>query len=85
MHNFRFLPIVAVLLTALRLNAADDYKLGPDSQFKPDVPHGRVERFQITNSTVFPGQFVTAGFTFRRSTIPPRRPHSWFFTMVSAI
>jgi len=35
--------------------AVDDYKLGPDSQFKADVPHGHVERFKLTNSTVFPG------------------------------
>jgi sugar lactone lactonase YvrE/enterochelin esterase-like enzyme len=42
-------------LAAASLLAADDYKLGPDSQFKPDVPHGRVERFQFTNSTIFPG------------------------------
>src|SRR5262245_44362659 len=41
--------------------AADDYKLGPDSQFKATVPHGRVERFQITNSTVFPGTVRDAG------------------------
>ena len=32
--------------------AADDYKLGPDSQLK-NVPHGRVEKFQITESKVF--------------------------------
>ncbi len=44
-----------------RAQAADDYKLGPDSQFKPDVPHGRVERFQFTNSTVFPGTIRDGG------------------------
>jgi len=41
--------------------AADDYKLGPDSQFKAEVPHGRVERFQFTNSTVFPGTVRDGG------------------------
>ena len=35
--------------------AADDYVLGPDSQFKPNVSHGRVERFHFTNSAIFPG------------------------------
>jgi sugar lactone lactonase YvrE/enterochelin esterase-like enzyme len=40
---------------ALTAHAVDNYVLGPDSQFKPDVPHGRVERFQFTNSSVFPG------------------------------
>ncbi|MDB6041208.1 MAG: gnl 3, partial [Verrucomicrobiales bacterium] len=40
---------------------ADDYKLGPDSQFKADVPHGRVEKFQFTNSTVFPGTVREGG------------------------
>jgi len=34
--------------------AADDYKLGPDSQPQPGVPTGRVEKFVFTNSTVFP-------------------------------
>ncbi len=35
--------------------AVDDYQLGADSQFKADVPHGRVEKFQITDSKAFPG------------------------------
>src|SRR5689334_2719179 len=48
-------------LAALTSQAADDYVLGPDSQFKPDVPHGRVERFQFTNSTVFPGTVREGG------------------------
>jgi gluconolactonase len=42
-------------LAALSALAVDDYKLGPDSQFKADVPHGRVEKFQITESKVFLG------------------------------
>jgi sugar lactone lactonase YvrE/enterochelin esterase-like enzyme len=48
-------------LAAVSVFAADDYKLGPDSQFKADVPHGRVERFQITNSAVFPGTIRDGG------------------------
>jgi sugar lactone lactonase YvrE/enterochelin esterase-like enzyme len=42
-------------LAAVSIRAVDDYRLGPDSQFKADVPHGHVEKFSITNSTVFPG------------------------------
>ena len=49
-------PAWLILATAaLSAHAADDYVLGPDSQYRPDVPHGRVERFQFTNSTIFPG------------------------------
>jgi len=48
-----------VLLTALSsvlaVRAADDYQLGPDSQPQAGVPHGRIESFAFTNSTVFPG------------------------------
>src|ERR1044071_8081658 len=51
----------ALVLAVLAAAAADDYVLGPDSQFKPDVPHGRVERFQFTNSTVFPGTVRDGG------------------------
>src|SRR5205085_8513805 len=39
---------------AISAFAVDDYKLGPDSQLK-DVPHGRIEKFQISESKVFPG------------------------------
>jgi enterochelin esterase family protein len=48
-------------LLSLSASAAADYVLGPDSQFKPDVPHGRLERFQFTNSTVFPGTIRDGG------------------------
>src|SRR5258707_8921193 len=53
--------LLVFLLAALAARAADDYKLGPDSQFKAEVPHGRVERFQFTNSTVFPGTVRDGG------------------------
>src|SRR5204862_6526983 len=49
------LLVGSVILGGLGVFAADDYVLGPASQFKPEVPHGRVERFQLTNSTTFPG------------------------------
>jgi len=46
-----------VLFTALVQTAwaIDDYKLGPDSQFNPDVPHGAVTKHSWTNSSAFPG------------------------------
>jgi len=50
------LKFLAVLgLVAMTAQAVDDYKLGPDSQFKADVPQGRVEKFQFIESKVFPG------------------------------
>ncbi len=35
--------------------ASDEYTLGPGSLPQQGVPHGRVERFAFTNSTIFPG------------------------------
>src|SRR4051812_29038459 len=52
---------VVFCLAAVSCNAADDYVLGPDSQFRAGVPHGRVERFQLTNSSVFPGTVREGG------------------------
>jgi enterochelin esterase family protein len=52
---------------------ADDYKLGPDSQFKADVPHGRVERFKFTNSTIFPGT-VRDGGVYIPAQYDPAKP-----------
>jgi enterochelin esterase family protein len=46
-----FLSYVLVL----PLLAADDYKLGPDSQEHPDVPHGKVTKYSWNTSAVFPG------------------------------
>src|SRR6266581_8039071 len=53
--------LLVSLLAAAAAQAADDYVLGPDSQFKATVPHGRLERFQFTNSTVFPGTVREGG------------------------
>src|SRR5689334_14292133 len=60
-------------LAAASVFAADDYKLGPDSQFKADVPHGRMERFQFTNSTVFPGT-VREGGVYIPAQYDPSKP-----------
>ncbi len=70
LNNF---AVLMVVLAAFGAQAADDYKLGPDSQFKADVPHGRVERFQITNSTVFPGT-VRDGGVYIPAQYDPSKP-----------
>src|SRR5438046_6796285 len=64
LNSLPALPLTLILALAFAVSfghATDDYKLGPDSQFKPDVPHGRVERFQFTNSAVFPGTIRDGG------------------------
>ncbi len=51
----RYIPwLFALLVTALPLAAADDYKLGADSQPQP-VPKGEVRQGKFEHSTVFPG------------------------------
>jgi enterochelin esterase family protein len=51
----RTVSSLAVFLAAASLApAADDYKLGPDSQLRPDVPHGEVTKGTWT-SQVFAG------------------------------
>jgi enterochelin esterase-like enzyme len=51
----RFLVASLALLCFSSLSqAADDYKLGPDSQEQEGVPHGTVTKYTWT-STVFPG------------------------------
>ena len=50
--------LLALLLncfSACSIWAANDYKLGPDSQRHEGVPRGKVTAFEWTNSTVFPG------------------------------
>jgi enterochelin esterase-like enzyme len=49
------LTLGVVLLAVMPLQAVDDYKLGPDSQVKPGVPQGKVEKFTLKDSKVFPG------------------------------
>lgn len=74
MFNRFSVPALLVLnLLSLSSRAADDYVLGPDSQFKPDVPRGRLERFQFTNSTVFPGT-VRDGGVYIPAQYDPARP-----------
>src|SRR5215204_5602344 len=67
------LLVLSVALAALGAQAADDYVLGPDSQVKAEVPHGRVERFQFTNSMVFPGT-VRDGGVYIPAQYDPAKP-----------
>src|SRR2546423_6307506 len=50
-----FKSFLLAAFLAVAVLGVDDYKLGPDSQFKADVPHGRVEKFRIEESKIFPG------------------------------
>jgi len=50
---FKSLLLLPFLATAAL--AADDYKLGPDSQPNPNVPQGKVEKFTFDKSKIFPG------------------------------
>ena len=43
------------LLVASPLFAADDYKLGPDSQVQAGVPQGKVAQGKWVSEKVFPG------------------------------
>src|SRR5262249_27690151 len=50
----RWAAALTILLTTLATaNAADDYKLGPDSQKQPGVPEGKVTK-HTWKSTIFP-------------------------------
>src|ERR1044071_3651399 len=69
-----FFPIAALSVATVSVYAAaDDYQLGPDSQFKPDVPHGRTERCQFTNSTICRGR-VREGGVYIPAQYAPGRP-----------
>ena len=53
-----FLAFACLALAASSLSAApqdDQYVLGPDSQVKPDVPHGKVEQRKWDQCKAFPG------------------------------
>src|ERR1043165_4917464 len=66
--------LLVFVLAAVAAHGADDFKLGPDSQFKAEVPHGRVERFQFTNSTVFPGTDRAGGVSISAQYDPAKPP-----------
>src|SRR5947207_15954609 len=72
------LSVFFLALAALGARAADDYVLGPDSQFKAEVPHGRVERFQFTNSAVFP-RTVRDGGVYIPAQYDPAKPAALMF------
>src|SRR5438045_9576737 len=50
----RLLAACLLLCTFTLLRAADDYKLGPDSQRQSNVPEGKVTK-QHWTSQIFPG------------------------------
>jgi gluconolactonase len=51
----KYALLVLAGATCVAAHAANDYKLGPDSERQPGVPAGRVEKYVFTNSMVFPG------------------------------
>lgn len=55
-HRMRNIFLAFLCLGALAtVHGAETYKLGPDSQVKPGVPQGKVEKFTFSNSKIFPG------------------------------
>jgi len=55
MQRRLFALALSLSLAVLRAVAADDYKLGPDSQPQPGVPAGTVEKFTFKASKIYPG------------------------------
>lgn len=52
----KLLPVLILLvLTSISTLALDDYKLGTNSMFNPDVPQGVVTKHRWENSKIFPG------------------------------
>ena len=47
--------LLVLLLSAVRLKAADDYQLGPDSRPQAGVLQGKGERLTLPTSRSFPG------------------------------
>ncbi len=47
--------VFAVTCALTAASSQDNYKLGPDSQPNPNVPHGEVTHFTFASSHVFPG------------------------------
>jgi enterochelin esterase family protein len=52
-HPMRYLVVLIAFLAGLQCQAADDYKLGPDSFAQPGVPHGTLTKHTNFQSTVF--------------------------------
>lgn len=53
-------PLIGILTLLLccpvaSVSAADDYKPGPDSEYKDGVPKGTITKYSLNTSTVFPG------------------------------
>ena len=50
-----FQLLVLFIFLTVSGRAADDYTLGPDSEFNPKVPQGEVTKHRWENSRIFPG------------------------------
>lgn len=57
MNFFRSLsiPLILLILSNVSVFAIDDYKLGTNSMFNPDVPQGEVTKHVWDKSKIFPG------------------------------
>jgi hypothetical protein len=53
--RFSAFAVLAVLLIASPVLAADDYKLGPDSQPQAGVPQGKVVQGKWISDKIYPG------------------------------
>src|SRR5258708_930181 len=53
--NVLFRGMSVILFLSAAIHAADDYKLGPDSEEKADVPKGAVTEYKFTESKIYPG------------------------------
>ena len=53
-NGFSF-SLLAFIWCSSSASAIDDYELGPDSMFHPEVPHGLVTKHGWSESKVFPG------------------------------
>ena len=49
------IPLILLILSNFSAFAFDDYKLGTNSMFNPDVPQGEVTKHRWENSKIFPG------------------------------
>ena len=50
-----FCLLVVVSVTAVFCDAADDYRLGPDSEYHNGVPKGTITKYRLDTSSIYPG------------------------------
>ncbi len=49
------IPLILLIVSSFPALAIDDYKLGTNSMFNPDMPHGEVTKHVWDKSKIFPG------------------------------